>query len=391
MAEHSTTVKVGVVKETFPDERRVALVPQSVAAFKKAGAEVLVEGGAGTAAGFDDEQYRQAGATVLEGREPVLQQANVLLRVRALGANPENADDDLSCLHEGQTLVALCNPLGAPELVRRAAERKVDVFALELIPRITRAQAMDVLSSMATVSGYKAVLLAASSLPRLFPMMMTAAGTITPARVFVIGCGVAGLQAIATSKRLGGVVHAYDIRPAAREEAVSLGAKFVELELEAKDAEQEGGYAKEMDEEFYRKQREMMARVVAESDVVISTASVPGKRAPVLITEPMVQAMTPGSVIVDLAAEQGGNCELTEPGQTVQKYGVTIVGAVNLPATVPYHASQMFSRNVTSFLLNLLQDGGLNVDTEDQIVRDTLVARDGRVVNEKVLQALQQS
>jgi NAD(P) transhydrogenase subunit alpha len=255
---------------------------------------------------------------------------------------------------------------------------------MELIPRITRAQSMDSLSSMATITGYKAVLLAAEELPRMFPMLMTASGTIVPARVFVVGAGVAGLQAIATSRRLGAIVQAYDIRPASREQVLSLGAKFVELELDTKKTEDKGGYAKAMDEEFYRKQREMMSQVVSESDVVITTAAVPGKKAPILITEEMVKGMKPGSVIVDVAAGQGGNCELTEAGKTLKKYGVTISGPANLPATVPYHASQMYSKNVSNFLSLLVKDGKLTIDLEDEILRETLVTREGEIMNARV-------
>jgi len=350
--------------------------------------DVVVEPGAGEAAGFDDDAYRQQGATIVASRQEVFDQADVLLQIRAAGANPDEAERDVAALRSGQTLISLCNPLGQPEWMQKLAERGVTVFALELLPRTTRAQSMDVLSSMATVSGYKAVLLAATTLPRMFPMLMTAAGTITPARVFVVGAGVAGLQAIATAKRLGAVVRAYDIRPAAKEEAVSLGAKFVELELETEDAEQKGGYAKEMGEDFYRRQRELMARVLAESDVVITTASVPGKKAPVLITREMVESMAAGSVIVDLAAEQGGNCELTRPNETIVEHGVTILGAVNLPATVPNHASQMYSKNITTFLLHLVQDGAVRIDEQDEITIETLVARDGEVVNARVREML---
>ncbi|NOX55919.1 MAG: Re/Si-specific NAD(P)(+) transhydrogenase subunit alpha [Planctomycetes bacterium] len=381
-------MKVGVVRESFPGERRVAVIPASVAALKKAGLDVVVEPGAGEAAGFDDDAYRQQGATIVASRQEVFDQADVLLQIRAAGANPDEAERDVAALRSGQTLISLCNPLGQPEWMQKLAERGVTVFALELLPRTTRAQSMDVLSSMATVSGYKAVLLAATTLPRMFPMLMTAAGTITPARVFVVGAGVAGLQAIATAKRLGAVVRAYDIRPAAKEEAVSLGAKFVELELETEDAEQKGGYAKEMGEDFYRRQRELMARVLAESDVVITTASVPGKKAPVLITREMVESMAAGSVIVDLAAEQGGNCELTRPNETIVEHGVTILGAVNLPATVPNHASQMYSKNITTFLLHLVQDGAVRIDEQDEITIETLVARDGEVVNARVREML---
>ncbi len=288
----------------------------------------------------------------------------------------------------GQIVVGMLDPLWRPEACRELAEQGVAAFSLELMPRITRAQSMDVLSSMATISGYKAVLLAAEALPRMFPMLMTAAGTVTPARVFVVGAGVAGLQAIATARRLGAVVHGYDVRPAVREQVESLGGKFVELPLETAQAEGTGGYAKAMDEAFYRRQREMMAKVVAESDVVITTAAVPGKKSPVLVTAEMVRGMGPGSVIVDLAAERGGNCELSQPDQTVVEGGVSILGPTNLPATIPYHASQLYSKNVVTFLSHLVKDGQLAFDIEDEISRETLVTRDGQVVNDRVRAAL---
>jgi NAD(P) transhydrogenase subunit alpha len=285
-------------------------------------------------------------------------------------------------------VIGMADPLGDPEAIRAFASTGATLFALELVPRITRAQSMDVLSSMATIAGYKAVLMAADSLPRMFPMMMTAAGTITPARVFVVGAGVAGLQAIASAKRLGAVVHAYDVRAAVKEQIQSLGAKFVELPVEAGNAEDKGGYARELGEEFYRKQRELMAKVVAESDVVITTAMIPGKKAPVLITRDMVEAMAPGSVVVDLAAERGGNVDATRAGETVWVGGVRVIGAVNLPAAMPYHASQMYARNVAAFVQNMIKDGALVVSTDDEIVRDTLVARDGDVVNAAIRERL---
>ncbi len=375
---------IGVPKETFPGERRVALIPNDVPALVKAGAEVLVQAEAGLSAGYRDSDYTEKGAKIVASRDEVFQKAEVILQVRTLGANPEKGMDDMKRLREGQVVIGFMEPLTAPEPLQELAKQKVIAFALELIPRITRAQSMDVLSSQATVAGYKAALLAADTLPRMFPMMMTAAGTILAAKVFVVGAGVAGLQAIATARRLGANVQAYDIRPAVKEQVQSLGAKFVELELETAEAEDKGGYAKAMDEEFYRKQREMMTRVVAESDVVITTAAVPGKKAPTLVTEEMIKGMKEGSVIVDLAAERGGNCELTKPGETIQKHGVTIIGAVNLPATIPYHASQMYSKNITNFLKLMIQDGKLNVDVDDEIIKETMVTRDGQIVNARV-------
>jgi NAD(P) transhydrogenase subunit alpha len=380
---------VGVPKETYPGERRVALVPAVVPSLKKAGLDVIIEAGAGLEAGFPDAAYAEKGAQIAASREVLFATADVIVQVRTYGSNPEAGRDDLKSLKSGQTVIGFVDPLGAPERVREAAATGATLFALELIPRITRAQAMDALSSMATIAGYKAVILAAEHLPKIFPMLMTAAGTLAPARVFVIGAGVAGLQAIATARRLGGVVQAYDVRPAVKEQVQSVGARFVELPLETAAAEDSGGYARAFDESFYRRQRELMARVVAESDVVISTAAVPGERAPVLVTEPMVAAMAPGSVIVDLAAERGGNCELTRPGQTVTAHGVTILGPLNLPATVPHHASQMYARNLAAFLVHLVKNGTLAVDLEDAIARETLVARNGQVVHPRVLEKLQ--
>ena len=378
----------GIVKETYPDERRVALTPHVLPQLAKAGVETLVETGSGAAAGFPDAAYAEKGARIATARADVFAQADAILQVRGHGANPERGADDLRHLRRGQTLIALFEPLTALEQVKAVAAKGVNLFALELVPRITRAQSMDVLSSMATVAGYKAVLLAADLLPKMFPMMMTAAGTIKPARVFVIGAGVAGLQAIASAKRLGAQVEAYDVRPAVKDHVLSLGARFVEMELETRQAEDSGGYAKALGDEFYRKQRELMARVVAEQDVVISTASVPGKRAPVLITGEMVRAMPPGSVIVDLAAERGGNCELTRPGETVVAHGVTVVGPLNLAATVPYHASQMFAKNVATFLLNMVKGGVLQLDKDDEIVRETMVLREGEIAHARVREAV---
>jgi NAD(P) transhydrogenase subunit alpha len=291
-------------------------------------------------------------------------------------------------MRAGQVIIGMADPLGAPEAVRELAARRVTAFALELIPRITRAQSMDVLSSMATISGYKAVLMAADTLPRMFPLLTTAAGTITPAHVLIVGAGVAGLQAIATARKLGAVVEAYDVRPAVKEQVQSLGAKFVELQLETSQAEDKGGYAKAQDETFYRRQREAMTRVVAANDVVITTAVVPGKKAPVLITADMVRAMAPGSVVVDLAAERGGNCELTRPDEAVVERGVTVLGPTNLPSTVPYHASQMYAKNISTFLLHLIKDGGVKPDPADEIARDTLLTADGEVVNPRVRELL---
>jgi len=379
---------IGVVKETFAGERRVALTPAAAASLIKASAEVILEAGAGQAAGFSDDEYAEQGVRVVPDRDEVFRTADLVAQVRACGANPEAGAADLEKLRSGQIVVGFAEPLAEAERAKELAERGVVLFAMELMPRITRAQSMDALSSMAAVAGYKAVLWAAEALPKMFPMMMTAAGTVRPAKVFVVGAGVAGLQAIATARRLGAVIEAYDIRPAVKEEVESLGAKFVELELETVEAEDRGGYAKAMDEQFYQRQREMMTRVVAETDVVITTAAVPGKKAPVLVTEEMVKGMRSGSVIVDLAAERGGNCELTRPGETVEAHGVTIIGPVNPAATVPYHASQMYARNIATFLQHLMKDGQLQIDMEDEITRETLVSRDGQVVHPRVREVL---
>ena len=378
---------VAVAKETYPGERRVALVPTAVTALVKAGFDVVVESQAGESAGFPDEQYVEKGAKIAASRDEVFE-ADILLQVRAAGANPERAADDQGRLRSGQVIIAMCDPLGQPKAVEPLADSGATLFSLELVPRITRAQSMDVLSSMATVAGYHAVLLAAAALPKMFPMMMTAAGTVTPAKVFIVGAGVAGLQAIATAKRLGAVVSAYDVRPAVKEQCQSLGAKFLEMDLETGSSEDKGGYAQAMDEEFYRKQREMMTRVVAQQDVVITTAAVPGKKAPILLTTEMVEGMASGSVVVDLAAERGGNCELTKPGETVMHNGVTILGPANLPSEVACHASQMFAKNITTFLMQLVDDGKLKIDREDEVVAGTLVTLGGRVVHERVCDAL---
>jgi len=379
---------VGAVKETCPGERRVALVPAVIPALAKAGLEVLIESGAGDAAGYPDAAYRDKGASIAGSRAEVFKAADVVCQVRTLGANPDKGRGDTGMMRQGQVVVGLAEPLTDAEPAEAIAATGAMLFALELMPRITRAQTMDVLSSQATIQGYKAVLLAAERLPKMFPMMMTAAGTIAAAHVFVIGAGVAGLQAIASARRLGGVVLGYDIRPVVKEQVQSLGAKFLEIEIAAEGAEDKGGYAKAMDEAFYRRQREAMAKAVAENDVVITTAAVPGKKAPVLITAEMVRGMRPGSVIVDLAAERGGNCELTRPDEEVHEGGVTVLGPTNLAATVPYHASQMYAKNVATFLAHLVKEGKLELNLDDEITAETLITRDGKVVNERVREAL---
>lgn len=374
-------MRVGVPRETYPGETRVAVIPTGVSTLVKSGLQVAVEEGAGARAGFLDEAYRAQGAEVLS-RTKVFATSDVILQVRAIPA-------DRALLRRDQTVIGFADPLGDPVAIRDVAATGVTMLSMELMPRITRAQSMDALSSMATIAGYKGVLLAASTLPRMFPMLMTAAGTISPAHVFVVGAGVAGLQAIASARRLGARVEAYDVRPAVKEQVQSLGARFVELPLESADAEDKGGYAKAQDEAFYRRQREMMLKVVAGSDVVITTALIPGKRAPILLTTEMVEAMQPGAVVVDLAAERGGNCELTRADETVVHRGVTILGPSNPAALVPYHASQMYSKNIVTFLQHLLgKDGAtkqtLPIDVNDEITRETLLTRSGEVVHPRV-------
>ena len=375
-------MKVAVLKEGFPGERRVAVVPAGVPALVKAGLTVAVEAGAGAAAGFSDDDYRAAGAEIVSRDEALA--ADVVLAIRTCGAAGDGWADDRDRLRPGTVLVGLCDPLGGADACRDAASRGVSLFALELVPRITRAQSMDVLSSQANIAGYRAVIVAAAALPRILPMMTTAAGTLTPAKVLVLGAGVAGLQAIATAKRLGAQVSGYDVRPAVKEQVQSLGAKFVELPLETGSSEAAGGYAKAMGEEFYATQRELLGKVVADSDVVICTALIPGQKAPVLVTADMVRRMRPGSVIVDLAAERGGNCEGSRPDETVVVDGVTVLGPTNLPADVPFHTSQLYSKNVVTFLTHLVKAGLPNVAADDEICRDTLVARGGELVHPKV-------
>ena len=377
-------LRVGVVAESSPGERRVALSPSALPVLAKTGAEILLESGAGDAAGFSDAEYTAKGVR-LAGRDQIFRECTVLLQVHGPGANPENGVADLAMMRPGQIVIGFGEALTALDSARALAEKGVSFLAMELMPRITRAQSMDALSSMATIAGYKAVLLAADSLPRMFPMLMTAAGTVAPARVLIIGAGVAGLQAIATARRLGAVVSGYDIRAAVKEQIESLGARFVVLNVEAAAAEDKGGYAKAMSEEFYRKQREALGNVLAEQSVVITTAAVPGKKAPILVTREMVERMAPGSVLIDIAAERGGNCELTSPGQTVVHRGVSIAGPLNLPSTIPYHASQMYAKNIATFLKYLIgKDGQIALHLEDEIVKETLVTHGGEVVHARV-------
>jgi NAD(P) transhydrogenase subunit alpha len=375
---------VGVPRESFPGERRVALVPAVIPGLVKAGFEVVVEAGAGAEAGYPDREYTAKGARVLPERALVFRSADIVVQILCHGSNDKTGKDDLPLLRRDQILIGFLRPLGSLDTLTDIAGLGVTSFSVELIPRSTRAQSMDALSSMATICGYKAVVIAADTLPRIFPMLTTAAGTITPGRVLVIGAGVAGLQAIATARRLGAVASAYDLRPAAKEQVLSLGGRFVELPLEARDAEDASGYARAQDESFYQRQRELLARVVAESDVVITAAVIPGKKSPALVTREMVAGMAPGSVIVDLASERGGNCELTRGGEKIVEHGVTIIGWFNLASTVPYHASQMYARNISAFLFHLVKDGKLRLDRSDEIIRETLLTHNGELVNARV-------
>ncbi|MDQ2942484.1 MAG: Re/Si-specific NAD(P)(+) transhydrogenase subunit alpha [Candidatus Dormibacteraeota bacterium] len=371
-------MKVAIPKERATDERRVAVVPDTAAKLIAASLEVSVESGAGTGAYIPDDAYESAGVKVVKGVEALLKDADAVLKVQAPTA-PE-----VELLKGGSVLISFLQPATQPDIVKALAKRGVTAFSLELLPRISRAQSMDALSSQASAAGYKAVLVAAGRLGKFFPMMMTAAGTVAPARVLVMGAGVAGLQAIATARRLGAVVSAYDVRPAVKEEVQSLGATFIELQLESQQGE--GGYAREQSEEFLRKQRELIGEHVAKSDVVITTAAVPGRRAPLLVTGDMVKEMRPGSVIVDLAAETGGNVELTQAGKDVDVGGVTIIGPRNMPSTMPLHASQLFARNVMNLLLHLVKDGAIALDFQDEITKGSCVTHGGEIVNERAKQ-----
>jgi H+-translocating NAD(P) transhydrogenase subunit alpha len=376
-------MKVGIVSESSPGERRVAMVPGAISVLNKSGVEFVMESGAGARAGFPDAEYAEKGVRITS-REEVLDTSEVILQVRSPGANPEAGADDLAKFKRGQVVIGFGEPLTAFDADNALAQAGVSFLSMEMMPRITRAQSMDALSSMATIAGYKAVLIAADSLPRMFPMLMTAAGTVAPARVLVIGAGVAGLQAIATARRLGAVVSGYDIRAVVKEQIESLGARFVVLDVQPDAAEDKGGYAKAMSEDFYRRQREALAAVLAEQHVVITTAAVPGRKAPILITADMMAGMAPGSVIVDIAAERGGNCEVTVPGEVVERNGVSIHGPLNLPSTIPYHASQMYAKNIATFLKYLIKDGKIALPADDEIVRETLVTQGGEVVHAKV-------
>jgi len=377
-------VIIGITKESYPGERRVALVPSVIPNLVRAGFEVLVETSAGTEAGYPDVQYALTGAQILPNRGAVFSRADIIVQVLCYGSNDITGKADLALLRRLQVLIGFLRPLGSLEVIQQIAQTGVTSFAEELMPRSTQAQSMDALSSMATICGYKAVVIAADALPRIFPMLMTAAGTITPARILVIGAGVAGLTAIATAHRLGAIASAYDLRPAAREQVLSLGGRFVELPIEVSNPQDSRGYGTAQDEGFYARQRELLSDVVAKSDVVITTAVVPGRKAPLLVTGEMVKGMVPGSVIFDLATERGGNCELTQAGQTVVEHGVTIIGRINVASEAPYHASQMYARNITAFLLHLVRDGRLRPESRDEIIRGTLLTHAGEIVNERV-------
>ena len=378
------SVIVGVPKETYPGERRVSVVPAVIPNITKAGMEVIIESGAGEQAGYPDAAYVEKGATIVPDRATVFRSADAVLQVLCYGSNDVNGKDDVPLYKSGQALIGFLRPFGSVETSQNIARAGVTAFSVELMPRTTRAQSMDALSSMATICGYKAVLLAAETSPRVFPMMTTAAGTITPARVFVIGAGVAGLQAISTARRLGAVASAYDMRPAAKEQVQSLGGRFIELPIEAQNAQDARGYGTVQDESFYARQRELLTRVVAESDVVITAAVIPGKKSPVLITADMVKGMSPGSVIVDLAAERGGNCELTKIAETIKVHGVTIIGAINLASTVPYHASQMYARNLMTFLTYMVKEGKPQLNMQDEIIRETMITSGGEIINPRI-------
>jgi len=373
-------VIIGIPSEIKPGEERVAMSPANVQSLTDKSVQVLFQTNAGIAAGYPNAEYTAAGATLTDDRAEIFAKADIVLQVQSFGSNNDNSGSDLASLRKGQLVIGMMDPLAAPQAAQAVADKGASAIALELVPRISRAQSMDVLSSMATLSGYKAVLMGASAAPRIFPMLMTAAGTLQPARVLIMGVGVAGLQACATAKRLGGIVEAYDVRPAAREQIISVGAKPIELDLDTDESEGAGGYAKEQGEDFLRRQRELLTAVVAEQDIIITTAAIPGAKSPILVTEDMVKAMKPGSVIVDLAAERGGNCDLTEQGKTVMAHGVTILGPENVPSELAYHASQMYGKNMQTLLELILDDqGNLNLDFNDEIVAGTVVAHNGEV------------
>ncbi|MCB1668638.1 MAG: Re/Si-specific NAD(P)(+) transhydrogenase subunit alpha [Porticoccaceae bacterium] len=371
---------IGIPLELKPGERRVAMIPANIKTWSEKGVEFLVQAGAGAEAGHLDKDYEEAGAKIVTDRAAIFAKADIILQVQSFGANNVNSAPDLALLRPGQLIAGMMDPLASPETAQQLADKNVTAVAMELVPRISRAQDMDVLSSMATLAGYKAVLLAASELPRIMPMLMTAAGTLQPARVLIMGAGVAGLQACATAKRLGAVVEAYDVRAAAREQIISVGAKPIELDLETEGAEGSGGYAAQQSEAFLQRQRELMNEVVAPQDIVITTAAVPGAKSPILVTNEMLNSMKPGSVIIDLAAERGGNCELTKLGERVEHNGVTILGPENVPSTIPGHASQMYSKNIDVLLSHIIdENNNLVLDFEDDIIAGTVATHGGEI------------
>ena len=379
---------IGITRELVAGEQRVSMCPENIRLLTEAGIDFWVEQNAGVCAGFSDNDYLSAGAKIIAERSAIFAKADIILQVQSFGANSQNAEQDLQLLRPQQIVIGMMDPLAAPQAAQQVADTKATAVALELVPRISRAQSMDVLSSMATLAGYRSVLLGAEAAPRILPMLMTAAGTLQPARVLIMGVGVAGLQACATAKRLGAVVEAYDVRPAAREQIISVGATPVELDLPTESSEGAGGYAKQQSEEFLRRQREQMTEVVARQDIVITTAAVPGAKSPILVTEDMVKAMKPGSVVVDMAAERGGNCELTQLGETVVEYGVSILAPQNMASDVAYHASQMYGKNMQTLLELIVQDGEINLDFEDEIIAGTVVAHNGEVTHPHIRKLL---
>jgi NAD(P) transhydrogenase subunit alpha len=381
-------VIIGITRELVAGEKRVSMCPENIQSLTATGVDIWVEQDAGESAGFSDSDYVTAGAQIVADRSAIFAKADIILQVQSFGANRQNAEQDLQLLRPQQIVIGMMDPLASPQAAQQVADTKATAVALELVPRISRAQSMDVLSSMATLAGYRSVLLGAEASPRILPMLMTAAGTLQPARVLIMGVGVAGLQACATAKRLGAVVEAYDVRPAAREQIISVGATPVELDLPTESSEGAGGYAKQQSEEFLRRQRELMTEVVARQDIVITTAAVPGAKSPILVTEDMLKAMKPGSVVVDMAAERGGNCELTQLGETRVEYGVSILGPENMASDVAYHASQMYGKNMQTLLELMLQDGQINLNFDDEIIAGTVVAHDGEVTHPHIRKLL---
>lgn len=384
-------MKVGIPKEILPEERRVAAVPQTVAKMVNAGMEVLVESGAGFYAYIEDKEYEKVGAKIETNIETLFNQADIVLKVQRPIFDQKKGKHEIQLMKEKAILIGILLPLTHPDIIERLNEKKLTSFSLDFLPRIARAQSMDVLSSMSNIAGYKSVIMAADHLGKLFPMMTTAAGTILPAKVIVIGAGVAGLQAIATARRLGGVVIAFDTRPVVAEQVKSLGAEFVSLEVSHEESQDVGGYAKELPPEFYKKEQEIISKHLKEADVIITSALIPGKRSPLLITEEMIRGMKPGSVIVDLAIEQKGNCALSEPGKVIIKHGVTIMGVLNIPSSVPIHASQLYAKNIWTFLNYLAPEGkAIHLDLTDEIIKGCLITHEGKTIHPVVKQTMQQ-